>query len=88
MYIRAIPIYGNGWTDGLATVDEPEPFDVELATDDNSDFAGQIVSLGHAFYGHGFQASRRHVEHDDCYNCQILLSNGIILQGYCSFEKV
>lgn len=88
MFVRAQPIYGNGWTDGTVTVDEPEPFDVELTSDDGGDLAGHIVSVGHILNSHGFQASQRHEGQDDCYDCQILLGNRILLRGYCTLEKV
>lgn len=87
MLLCVTPVYGNGWTDGSATVDEPSPFKVEIDENENGDFTGQIVSNEHALAGYHFKASRRHTEADSLYNCRVSSNKGLVLQGYCKLDK-
>ena len=83
MRLHVIPIYGNGWTDGRKTLNEPPPFDVEVGDRDGDTVVGIIVSQGHALNGAEFLASLRYKDDSTTYNCSVLAKNSCLLQGYC-----
>jgi hypothetical protein len=94
--MHVTPIYGNGWTDGVATIDEPLPF--QIVPDKISDagkVSGVVVSRGHALFGCHFEASLRFDGDNSHYNCRLhpdaaMFSGlpGPDLQGYCMISTL
>lgn len=72
MIMNVIPIYGNGWTDGLKTIDEPIPFQIDVNDESSSDrVLGMIVTTGHDFFGWIFEASPRFHNDRTIYDCTL-----------------
>lgn len=78
------PIYGNGWTDGIDTIDEPSPFKIETSDKENGAITGIIVTEGHALAGCNFSARRRFSSEELIFNCAIWPFKGKVLNGYCN----
>ena len=81
MRFHVTPIYGNGWTNGVHTVKTPEPFQVLGAR--SQDAIIGTIEKSDQFDGAQFRAMPRHVEQTDYFNCELLLSDGQRLAGYC-----
>jgi hypothetical protein len=80
------PIYGNGWTDGIGSVDQPGPFEVE----------GDMLEVGQAngivrgdpdLEGASFEASSASVEPGDVFRCEVH-GPGLNLYGYCYIDPL
>lgn len=93
MKLSITPIYGNGWTDGDTTVDEPKPFTIEASQFSREAVIGKVITEQHALYGNTFQGKRRYCDDNLVFNCNIFpesvenVDTGQpILKGYCIIE--
>lgn len=86
MLFHILPIYGNGWSDGIYTIEEPPPFYVDVEEISDGNFVGHINSSDPDFNGCRFTASLRYANEDITFNCQILRGANVLLEGYCMFE--
>jgi len=84
MHFRVTPIYGNGWTDSVRSIATPSAFKVrgELL---HHCVNGKIETSG-PFHGARFEGVPRHAEPDGIYSCQLSVSGGQQLNGYCLIE--
>ena len=90
MIVTVTPIYGNGWTDGSMTIDEPSTFQVEAEPDYRfGDIVrGTVVTQNHILFGYKFSAAPRHNENDGAYTCTLSKPNTVgdehnTFSGYC-----
>jgi hypothetical protein len=89
MIIKVTPIYGNGWTDGVVTVDEPLPFEIDGSQTSEGKIDGIVVTAGHPLLGQDFGASPRWVGDNLTFNCRIgpvrnaSPADEKALHGYC-----
>jgi hypothetical protein len=95
MIIAIKPIYGNGWTDGVATIDEPAPFEVAGSQAPGGKFQGLVITTQHMLSGRHFEASPRRAGDTSTFNCRIdaagdarHMTEGRTLYGYCLISKI
>jgi hypothetical protein len=78
-YVTVRPMYGNGWTDGVHTIETPRPFVVVLSRD--GDLVIGRVGPEHEFAGWNCELTPRHARWDGCVNVELAGPNGRV-HGY------
>jgi hypothetical protein len=80
-------MYGNGWTDGVDTVANPLPFDVEGEINSRDEVSGIVISKNHELFGFSFTASLRYDQHENVHNCSLWKGDANAIRGYCSIDR-
>lgn len=84
MTMTVEPIYGNGWTDGHDSIQEPSRFTIDAQRTDKGKIVGRIIISEEAsLKGAMFEATPRHAAIDSVFNCCIKIEKGAVLIGYC-----
>lgn len=81
--LRLTPIYGNGWTDGERTIQEPPPFEISIEEQTERKLRGKIVSKGHPYEGRSLSATRSFSNDNSVFSCTIMSASGVVVYGYC-----
>jgi hypothetical protein len=73
------PIYGNGWTDGIRTIETPGAFEVVFSR--KGDLLTGKVESEHDYAGWHCQLTQRHARWNGCVNVELTGPNGRV-HGY------